>query len=225
MTLGAGYAEQTDLAALLGAAEDRALTNALSGTVSPHASFEVTTGLDPSDGVNYSGGSSYSPALPLAPSSAGLVGVGGIETEIRRSEAYLRRQAGRSWPSTETPYHLRPTVSSRVSDINEGWNAAAQPGPPPGYDSVFAESVMGGGGLTYEEAMQWSPAPLTQATTALGAPVAEGQRLDGIYQEPMRELRPGFGEERPFGAVVMPLVLVTGTLLWLTFKLAGEPER
>lgn len=63
-------------------------------------SFELS--IDPSNGVNYVGGSSYSQYLPLTPSNAGLVGLHGA-----------------------------------VRNVNAG-------------------------AMSYGEAMNWSPAPMTQ---------------------------------------------------------------
>lgn len=221
MTLGVGYGgDEMDLASRMSEAEDRRFTNATSSTILPNASLEVTTGFDPSDGVNHSGGSSYSPAMPLGPSSAGLAGLMGMEQEAVQSEAYMKRMAGVSWPTPEIPYTLRPTVSAVRSNINKGWNAAAQPGAAPGLGPMFAEAYFGGSALTYEEAVLWTPepSPLTQQIGALSAPVAEGQRLDGLnYKEPARELRPGFGaaEERRGGGVVLPMLMMVGFAAWM----------
>lgn len=78
MTLGAvgrGYPLE-NLAALMSAAEDRMLSNSLTSTFEAGPALLSNGMLDPSDGGNYNGGSSYSDELPLLPSNAGLAGTG-----------------------------------------------------------------------------------------------------------------------------------------------------
>jgi len=54
--------------------------------------FEVRRGvIDPSEGANYGGGSSYAPLLPLMPSSAGLAGLAGIAGGLETLAADLLR--------------------------------------------------------------------------------------------------------------------------------------
>jgi hypothetical protein len=110
---------------------------------------------------------------------------GDVLTEIQRTQDYIRTQDGMPWPPLAEDYTLSPTVTSRPGNINKGWNAAAQPGSPPGLDGCGCRDA-NFGGLTYEQAMNYSPAPLTDNLGSL-------QRLDQIYQEPSYELRPGFG--------------------------------
>lgn len=77
MTLGASNAADINLAARLSEAEDRKMLNAMSRAFTASPSFDLTHSIDPSDGVNTSGGSSYSPGFPLLPTNAGLVGYTG----------------------------------------------------------------------------------------------------------------------------------------------------
>lgn len=76
MTLGVGSAgPDSTLALLLGAVEDRRLTATRRAALpQPTPRLLVNRTLDPSDGANYQGGSSYSPFLPLLPSTVGLAG-------------------------------------------------------------------------------------------------------------------------------------------------------
>ncbi len=211
MTLGVGYAERSDLASQMSAAEDIQVAQANSSIINAHPSLEITSGFDPSDGANYSGGSSYSPSMPLMPSSAGLAGLAGmeqgippnVEQGIKKWHKYLH-SLGTPWPTPFKPYGLEPTVESYRSSIYEGWNAASQPGAPPGFG--FAEADFGG--MTYMEAMEWTPAPLTQALGALGALAP--------HQEQAFDLRPGFGavEERQ-GGVVLPMLMMAGVAVWI----------
>ncbi len=118
MTLGVGLADRSNLAALLSEVEDRRLLAASSGTIEASPGYELSASIDPSNGVNYAGGSSYTPGLPLLPSNAGLVGYqGGLR------------------------------------------------------DIAF-------GDMSYREAMDWSPSPMTERISALRA--GAGRTFEGL---------------------------------------------
>ncbi len=174
MTLGRGYETGEARALTARASADRLVSNALTGAFEASPALEVNRTIDPSDGANYAGGSSYSPYMPLLPSSAGLVGVvgaggaQGILDKRRRAFRYMKRMVGKPWPSVlrQGPIaagYIDPTEKERSSSIYEGWNAASQAGAAPGLDGCvgcrFGE--LGFGGLTYQQAMNYSPAPLT----------------------------------------------------------------
>jgi hypothetical protein len=115
-----------------------------------------------------------------------------VLTEIQNTDQYLRTQDGIPWPTPTPGYQIEPTVESYPSNINKGWNAAAQPGSPPGLNGCSSCGPQGSrdiafGGMSYEEAMNYSPAPLTEQLGALRGGSATP------YQEPARELQPGFG--------------------------------
>lgn len=212
MTLGTGYEAQSDMALLHSAAVDRRESARSSGTITPNAALEVTTGLDPSDGALHSGGSSFVEGMPLCPSSAGLAGALGasqVMTDIRDWEEYDKRMEGKPWPTPNPkPYYmLEPTVGAEQGDIFVGWNAASQPGSPPGMGG-FAE--INAGAMSYEEAMNYSPAPLTEN---LGS-------LRDSFKEPRRALRPGFGGAGAGGAL-LPLAMIGGLVFWLATR-GGE---
>lgn len=82
-------------------------------------SFEAS--IDPSNGVNYVGGSSYSQYLPITPSNAGLVGLHG-----------------------------------NVRNVNAG-------------------------ALSYEEAMNWSPTPMTNPFPNPLAGLGESQSINPLF--------------------------------------------
>lgn len=196
MSIGVGDVDLSggDLAFLMSAQEDRMLANATSGAL-PQASpaLEVNRQLDPSEGVNYAGGSSYSEGMPLLPSSVGLTGVmgagvnhdereareslcgslagaAGLFETIGRTDTYLMLMRGTPWP---TPLnegkisagYVTPTVMSRVSNINKGWNAAAQPGGAPGTQVGYSEKTLGP--TSWAEAMNYSPSPLADKIGSL----------------------------------------------------------
>jgi hypothetical protein len=62
------------------------------------------------------------------------------------------------------------------------------------------------GAMSWEEALLYSPAPLTENLGAL-------RGLDEIYKEPQADLRPGFGAVE--GGTVLPLVAIGGLVWWL----------
>jgi hypothetical protein len=209
MTLGAGYEVQSDMALMVSAMEDRPVSTLSSGTITSSAALEVTTGLDPSDGALHSGGSSFVDGMPLMPSSAGLAGAVGaspVLTDIQKWERYDKRMGGKPWPTPNPkPYYkIEPTVQGEPGNIFVGWNAASQPGSPPGMGG-FAEINVGA--MSYEEAMNYSPAPLTEQ---LGA-------LRGTFKEPRSELRPGFGAAGA-GAAMLPLLMLGGLIFWLATR-------
>jgi hypothetical protein len=74
MTLGISYEDRRDLISPQQMAADSRLAQALSGKFQVGPAFDLNRAIDPSEGVNYQGGSSYSPSLPLLPSNAGLAG-------------------------------------------------------------------------------------------------------------------------------------------------------
>lgn len=186
MTFGSGVDESgSDLSAYMSAVEDRALAGATSRTILASAPFEINRQLDPSDGVNYAGGSSYSDDMPLPESNlAGVMGAGGIGSEgqeardalcsnmagmsglfetIGRTDTYLALMAGKPWPTPldqgrVSAGYTFPTVSSRITDINVGWNAAAQPGDAPGTQYGYSDRTLGPS--TWEEALNYAPSPL-----------------------------------------------------------------
>jgi hypothetical protein len=223
MTLGVTTAQRNQTPAR-SAFADRKLTRATTGTFGVSPSFEVTRTLDPSDGANVSGGSSYIDGMPLLPSSAGLAGVLGASDEgilqkIKTSNAYLKRIAGKPYPAPHTPYPWTEFLSyGTKSSLYEGWNAAAQPGDPPGLAGCGCQKlpapsgVSGGfkeinvGPMSWEEALLYSPAPLTDNLGAL-------RGLDEIYRESQSDLRPGFagvGSE-----TLLPLAAIGGFVWWL----------
>jgi hypothetical protein len=191
---------------------DRGLAQALSGDYGSSTSFELHRGMDPSDGANQSGGSNYSEGMPLSPSSAGLSGVLGasdpeVLKQIAQLDRYMSKEAGVPWPTPYRSYDAtKPTVSARKSNINKGWNAAAQPGAAPGLQDLRM------GALTYAEAMNWTPAPLTDNLGALAT---------GPYMEPGSELRPGFGGVD--GWNVLDLLIIAGGA-YGGYKLAQDRE-
>jgi hypothetical protein len=148
MTLGVGYEDRGDLASLLSEVADRKVVSLSQRAFDVSPTYEVTRTIDPSDGGNYSGGSSYSPGLPLLPSNAGLAGYGG-----------------------------------NIRNIDYGVS-------------------------TYGEAMNWTPAPLTQRIDALKA--GAGRSFEGL------------GALGALGnaATMNPLwyVLAAGTLAYLFFR-------
>lgn len=62
------------------------------------------------------------------------------------------------------------------------------------------------GPMSWEEALLYSPAPLTENIGAL-------RGLDEIYREPQTDLRPGFGEVS--GDTLLPLAAIGGLVWWL----------
>jgi hypothetical protein len=145
VTVGIGGYDSGDLASLLSEAEDRKTAAYLSGGMEASPTYEVIRTIDPSDGVNYSGGSSYTPGMPLLGSNAGLAGYGGAVRE-----------------------------------------------------ASF-------GSMTYEEAMNYTPAPLTQRIDALRA--GAGRQFAGL--EASQSLNP------------LWYLLAAGALFWI-FSGIGE---
>jgi len=192
MTLGVTTAQRNQTPAR-SAFADRSLTRATTGTFGVSPSLEISRTEDPSDGANVSGGSSYIEGMPLLPSSAGLAGVLGASDEgilqkISASDAYLVRMAGKAWPSVETTPRFGPTSYAQKSSINKGWNAAAQPGPAPGLSGCGCQKLPASNGvsgfkevnvgpMSWEEALLYAPAPLTEKLGSL-------RGLDEIYAEP-----------------------------------------
>ena len=76
MTLGISVETPEGLAQQIYAAHDGRDAARRSRVVRPAASLEMRRTIDPSQGVNMMGGSSYTPGLPLLPSNAGLAGTG-----------------------------------------------------------------------------------------------------------------------------------------------------
>lgn len=249
MTLGVGLLDQSggDLASLMSAQEDRLLAAATTGVL-PEASpaLEVNRQLDPSDGVNYAGGSSYSEGMPLLPSSVGLTGVmgagadldqremqeslcgglagfGGLFETIGKTDTYLMLMSGKPWPpplnqGRISAGYVMPTVMSRVSNINKGWNAAAQPGPPPGLNVGYSDKTLGPS--TWEEALDYAPSPLADQ---LGALQGLGAITVGASDPGMRKVldaasKPGTQET---GAVARELIKQSMKLGDLTGKRAA----
>jgi hypothetical protein len=103
--------------------------------------------------------------------------------EISNTNDYLKGQEGTPWPTPDTPYgltHIGAGVQLPPRDINVG-------------------------GMTWAEALNYSPAPLTDN---LGA-------LRGPYQEPAHELTPGFGENNMArNATIGAALLGIGWFLW-----------
>lgn len=218
MTLGTGWEGQDDLAAMISAGEDREVASRASSTIHASPSLQVSSSIDPSDGVNQSGGSSYSEHMPLTTSSAGLVGSIGINEaphpevlkKIRQMQRYEKRMAGKPYPNVLRQRaiaagYIAPTARSGKDNISKGWNAAAQPGPPPGYsqtDISIKDVDPGGEGLTYMQALNYDPAPLTDHLGSL-------RSMDAVTQKP--------GDQsvgpRETKTVVLPL-LALGALYW-----------
>jgi hypothetical protein len=135
-----------------------------------------------------------------------------VLTEIQTVTNYLNGQAGVPWPPPDSPYRLERTVASVPGNINEGWNAAAQQGAAPGM-SVEMPPVRDVlvGGMSYAEALNYAPAPLTDN---LGS-------LRGPYAEPGRELRPGFGATPWQTTKLVVPALVIGAILWFGMGPSG----
>jgi hypothetical protein len=224
MTLGSGWEERSDLAALLSAGEDRFAASRASSTIEATPSFQITSGLDPSDGANYSGGSSYSADMPLGPSSAGINGMLGANTQhpgvlklIANAQRYQKRIDGRPYPNVRNQKaiargYLAPTDFSAKDNLNQGWNAAAQPGAAPGLvvSAPIRDVDAAGGGLTYAQALNYDPAPLTEhlgALRGLGA-ASVPQQTPGDQSVGARELK----------LVVLPILLLGGLLAWLASR-------
>lgn len=110
MTLGVGNAgPDSALALLLGAVEDRSLMASRAAPVpQPMPRLLVNRTLDPSDGANYQGGSSYSPFLPLLPSTVGLAGT--LQADSVKSIAFspMSYEEAMLWapPGIDTPTPL-----------------------------------------------------------------------------------------------------------------------
>lgn len=208
MTLGVGWEEQSDLAALIGASEDRRVAGYASRSIEADPSLMVTTGFDPSDGANYSGGSSFSPDLPLTPSSAGLAGMLGANTgvtqpdvlkQIRKTKSYLKKQFGKPYPNVLNQQaiargYVTPTAQSGKDSIYKGWNAAAQPGPAPGLvEGTMVVRDLDVGGLTYAQAMNYAPSPLTEQLGALRSFGELEQEASAPQQQPVSQMKNNMG--------------------------------
>jgi hypothetical protein len=76
MTLGVSVETSELLAQNINAASDGRDAARRSRVMLPGGALEMRRTVDPSQGVNMMGGSSYTPGLPLLPSSAGLAGTG-----------------------------------------------------------------------------------------------------------------------------------------------------
>ena len=188
MTLGTGDADR-DYEGAAQAIHDRGLAEALSGSnIGAYDNIlEVYAGFDPSDGANVGGGSSYSQMMPLGPSSAGLAGLMGVNDpqaqhpqvlkEIAQLKKYMA-SLGTPWPTPTKPYTLRSTVAALPGNINKGWNAASQPGAAPGM--VIRDVALGS--MSWEEALNYTPAPLTDNLGSLMA----------AFKEPGPEDRNGY---------------------------------
>jgi hypothetical protein len=183
MTFGVQYDDSSDLALMLSAVEDRAVAGRASRSIEANPSLSIgRSSFDPSDGANYAGGSSYTEDLPLSPSMSGLAGLGGanaathpdILKHIRATKRYQKQQAGKPYPGVTNERsagrgYLAPTTKSVKNDMSKGWNAASQPAAAPG----VLEGMPGSfrdvqiGGMTYAEAFNYSPAPLTEQYGAL----------------------------------------------------------
>jgi hypothetical protein len=224
MTLGTGWEERGDLAALMSAGEDRIVASRASSTITATPALQVSSGIDPSDGANYSGGSSYSADMPLGPSSAGLNGMLGVnETphpavlkEIRNLKRYQKRIDGRPYPNVLRQKavargYLTPTAFAAKDDINKGWNAASQPGSPPGLmvGVPIKDVDAGGGGLTYAQALNYDPAPLTDHLGSLRsmADVATKQ-VPGDQSVGPREMK----------LVTLPILMMGAVLAWIATR-------
>ena len=252
MTLGAGLdLSGGDLAYLMSAQEDRMLADATSGVL-PQASpsLEVNRQLDPSDGVNYAGGSSHTPGLPLLPSSVGLTGVmgaginqdhreameslcgglagaNGLFETIGKTDTYLMLMNGKPWPTPlrQGPIsagYVTPTVMSRLANINQGWNAAAQPGAAPGLNVGYSDKTLGPS--TWQEAMEYSPSPLLDkigSLQGLGA-IVTGASDPGLRKVLDAAAKPG---TQKTGAVARELIKQSVKLGNLTGKRAAVMEN
>jgi hypothetical protein len=183
MSFGVQYDDSSDLALMLSAVEDRAMAGRASRTIEANPSFTITKGaFDPSDGANHSGGSNFTAEMPLTASMAGLAGLAGANSgahpailqKIRELKRYQKQQAGKPYPNVTNErsagrgYTARTTKAVR-GNINKGWNAAAQPASSPGVLEGLQKGFrdVAFGGLSYEEAMNYSPAPLTDQLGAL----------------------------------------------------------
>lgn len=248
MTLGSGLDESGgDLAALMSAFEDRAVAGAASRTILPSASFEVTSGFDPSDGVNASGGSSYTDELPVPVDSSltGTIGAGnstlsaemcgslcsdlsgfsGLLETVGRTDLYLTLMAGKPWP---TPFNegrvsagaIAPTVMGVKSSINKGWNAASQPGAAPSMMLGFSDKTLGPS--TWEEALNYAPSPLAEKIGALqGLSEITGSSDPGMRKVLAAAAKPG---TQAAGKVARELLAQSVKLGALTGKRAAVME-
>ncbi len=224
MTLGTNAGTQDDLAALMSASEDRRVASRASSTIHASPSLQITSGIDPSDGVNAAGGSSYSPDLPLTPSSAGLTGVLGVNEvphpailkKIRKLKRYEKRMNGKPYPNVLQQRaiargYVLPTVREEKGNINKGWNAAAQPGAAPGLVEGNALPIKdvdpGGGGLTYAQALLYDPAPMTDHLGSL-------RSFADVVQQKPGEQTVGPRETNS----VLPVLLLGGFLAWVTMR-------
>ena len=221
MTIGVGPEGQDDLAAQMSAQEDRLVAGLSSSMTVASPSLSISTGIDPSDGANYAGGSSYSPDMPLAPSSAGLAGLmganagvthPGVLKQIRKARKYLKKQEGTPYPNVLNQKriaagYLAPTDTSFKNNMNKGWNAAAQPGAAPGLleggPAGFANIHVGA--LSWEQAMNYSPAPLTDN---LGALRSAGDLMG------RDQAAPGLGEGEDNTMLVAGTMVAGGVALW-----------
>jgi len=225
MTLGTNAGTQDDLAALMSASEDRSVASRASSTIHASPSLQVTSGIDPSDGVNAAGGSSYSPDLPLTPSSAGLTGVLGaneaphpaVLKQIRKLKRYEKRMAGKPYPNVVQQRaiargYVLPTVRAEKGNINKGWNAAAQPGAAPGLVEGNALPIKdvdpGGGGLTYAQALLYDPSPMTDHLGSL-------RSMSDVVQQQPGDQTIGPRETK---SVVLPVLVLGGILAWFTLR-------
>lgn len=229
MTLGTGWEARSDLAALMSAREDRFAASRASSMIEASPVLQISSGLDPSDGANYSGGSSYSADMPLGPSSAGINGMLGaneaphpaILKEIRNLQRYQKRIDGKPYPNVRNQRaiargYLTPTDFAAKDNLNQGWNAAAQPGAAPGLmvGAPIKDMDAGGGGLTYAQALNYDPAPLTEHLGSLRgvAAFSAPPQVPGDQTVGPRETK----------LVVLPMLALGVLIAWMS---AASPTR
>jgi hypothetical protein len=85
--------------------------------------------IDASRGANYSGGSSYSPGLPLTPSNAGLAGAGSRLQNIKERIA-MRQQMNLRVQQVGQNYQVRNNVIDPSAGANYGGGSTYYPGSP-----------------------------------------------------------------------------------------------
>jgi hypothetical protein len=103
--------------------------------------------------------------------------------EISNTTDYIKRQEGTSWPTPETPYeltHIGTGVKLPPKEVNVG-------------------------AMSWAEALNYSPAPLTDNLGALRG---------GSHQEPAHELRPGFGEGTARNVTIGAILLGMAGVGW-----------
>ncbi len=83
--------------------------------------------IDASRGANYSGGSSYSPGLPLTPSNAGLAGAG---SRLQNIKERMRQQMNLRVQQVGQNYQVRNNVIDPSAGANYGGGSTYYPGSP-----------------------------------------------------------------------------------------------